>query len=95
MALFGGALQPFRLEARPAGAFVALSTADACGAQRYFARFEFADDPHLLCCSDANPLSMRELLELADDDAKARWAALTLGYTESAGAPVLREEIAR
>ena len=63
--------------------------------QRYFARFEFADDPHLLCCSDANPLSMRELLELADDDAKARWEALTLGYTESAGTPALREEIAR
>ena len=38
---------------------------------------------------------MRELLQLADDDAKARWEALTLGYTESAGTPVLREEIAR
>ena len=49
----------------------------------------------MLCCSDANPLSMRELLELADDDAKARWEALTLGYTESAGTPALREEIAR
>ena len=68
---------------------------NACRAQRYFARFEFADDPHLLCCSDASSLSMRELLELADDDAKARWEALTLGYTESAGTPALREEIAR
>jgi hypothetical protein len=63
--------------------------------QRFFARFEFADDPHLLCCSDANPLSMRELLELADDDAKARWDALSLCYSESQGAPALREEIAK
>ena len=38
---------------------------------------------------------MRELLALADDDARERWEALSLGYTESAGAPALRDEIAR
>jgi len=38
---------------------------------------------------------MQELLELADDDGRERWEALSLCYTESAGAPALREEIAR
>jgi hypothetical protein len=38
---------------------------------------------------------MRELLQLADDDARARWENLSLSYTEAAGAPALREEIAR
>src|SRR5205085_9221537 len=30
----------------------------------------------------------------ADDDARARWDSLRLGYTESLGLPALREEIA-
>lgn len=37
---------------------------------------------------------MRDLLALADDDARRRWEALTLGYTEAPGLPALREAIA-
>ncbi len=61
--------------------------------ERYFARWEFAVE-HVLCASDCEPLAMAELLELADDDARHRWASLRLGYTESLGLPALREAIA-
>jgi aspartate/methionine/tyrosine aminotransferase len=61
--------------------------------ERYFARWEFAAR-HILCASDAEAYPMSELLELADDDARQRWDALTLGYTESLGLPALRQEIA-
>ncbi len=62
--------------------------------ERYFARWEFAVK-HVLCASDAEPISMAETLALADDDARRRWDRLGLGYTESLGLPALREEIAR
>lgn len=62
--------------------------------ERYFARWEFAVR-HQLSASDVEPLAMAELLALADPDTRARWDALTLGYTESAGLPDLRAEIAR
>ena len=62
--------------------------------ERYFARWEFAVR-HVLCASDAEPVPLAELLALADDDARRRWETLRLGYTESAGLPALREEIAR
>ncbi len=62
--------------------------------ERYFARWEFNVD-HQLSASDVEPLTLAEVLELADDDARARWEKLTLGYTESSGLPALREEIAR
>jgi aspartate/methionine/tyrosine aminotransferase len=61
--------------------------------ERYFARWEFAVD-HLLCASDVEGFPMHDLLELADDEARAYWQALTLGYTESTGHPALRAEIA-
>jgi aspartate/methionine/tyrosine aminotransferase len=61
--------------------------------ERYFAQWEFAVR-HVLCASDAEPLTLSELLALADDDALARWDSLRLGYTESLGLPVLRDEIA-
>ncbi len=61
--------------------------------ERYFARWEFSA-PYLLCASDLEGWPMAELLELADADARARWDALTLGYTESMGLPALREAIA-
>lgn len=50
---------------------------------------------HVACASDVEPLPMAELLALADDDLRERWATLRLGYTESAGHPLLRAEIAR
>lgn len=62
--------------------------------ERYFARWEFAVR-HQLSASDVEPLAMSELLALADPDTRERWDALTLGYTESAGLPELRAEIAR
>ena len=37
---------------------------------------------------------MAELLALADDETRAMWDGLTLGYTESTGHPLLRREIA-
>src|SRR5215207_7871154 len=61
--------------------------------ERYFARWEFAVR-HVLCASDAEPYALSELLALADDDARDRWASLRLGYTESLGLPALRTEIA-
>src|SRR5688572_2196685 len=62
--------------------------------ERYFARWEFTVR-HQLSASDVEPLAMSELLALADPDTRARWDSLALGYTESAGLPDLRAEIAR
>ena len=62
--------------------------------ERYFARWEFAVE-HVLGASDVEGWSMAELLELADDETRAMWAGLRLGYTESTGHPLLRAEIAR
>lgn len=62
--------------------------------ERYFARWEFAVR-HVLCASDVEGWRMADLLALADDEARARWEGLRLGYTESAGDPALRAEIAR
>jgi aspartate/methionine/tyrosine aminotransferase len=61
--------------------------------ERYFAVHEFAV-PYLLCASDVEPLSMHELLALADDETRALWDGLVLGYTETLGSPLLRQEIA-
>ena len=61
--------------------------------ERFFARWEFSVD-HQLSASDVEPLRLRELLALADADARERWDALSLGYTESNGLPALREAIA-
>ena len=62
--------------------------------ERYFARWEFAVK-HVLGASDVEGWSMAELLELADDETRAMWDGLRLGYTESTGHPLLRAEIAR
>ena len=61
--------------------------------ERYFAQYEFSS-PYLLSCSDCESLSMEELLSRADDEARNLWETLRLGYTESTGHPILREEIA-
>ncbi|HEX2189514.1 MAG TPA: aminotransferase class I/II-fold pyridoxal phosphate-dependent enzyme [Longimicrobiaceae bacterium] len=61
--------------------------------ERYLARWEFAA-PHLLCTSDVEALPMSELLEMADPETRALWDGLKLGYTEAAGHPLLRAEIA-
>ena len=61
--------------------------------ERYFARWEFAVE-HLLCASDVQAYPMSDLVALADDEARALWDDLHLGYTESTGHPLLRREIA-
>jgi aspartate/methionine/tyrosine aminotransferase len=61
--------------------------------ERFFARWEFHVQ-HLLCASDVQGLPMADLLDLADDETRALWDGLTLGYTESTGHPLLRREIA-
>jgi aspartate/methionine/tyrosine aminotransferase len=61
--------------------------------ERFFARWEFSAEM-LLCASDVEGWPLAELLELADEDGRRRWAELRLGYTESAGDPALRAEIA-
>lgn len=61
--------------------------------ERFFARWEFAVR-HVACASDVEPVPMRELLAMADDEMRERWEELRLGYTESPGHPLLRHEIA-
>src|ERR687884_26932 len=61
--------------------------------ERFFAAHEFRA-PHLLCASDCESWSVREILGL-EPDATERFLSLRLGYTDSAGDPALRAEIAR
>src|ERR1051325_3533125 len=61
--------------------------------ERYFARWEFAVR-YILCASDAETLSLGEVISLADADGRQRWNGLRLGYTESLGLPALRVAIA-
>ena len=61
--------------------------------ERFFARHEFAVQ-HLLCASDVEGWRMADLLGHADDETRALWDGLTLGYTEAPGHPLLRAEIA-
>ena len=61
--------------------------------ERYFARWEFASR-YLLCASDVQGYPMSDVLALADDETRALWTDLRLGYTESTGHPLLRAEIA-
>jgi aspartate/methionine/tyrosine aminotransferase len=61
--------------------------------ERYFARYEF-NVKYLLCSSDCESLSVGDLLAFepeAEEGLKRHW----LGYTESSGAPSLRQEISR
>jgi aspartate/methionine/tyrosine aminotransferase len=62
------------------------------GLERYFARHEFST-PYLLCCSDCESFSVRDLLTL-EPEARILIESLWLGYTESRGHPELRREIA-
>lgn len=61
--------------------------------ETYFSRWEFTARHHLTA-SDAQTMSMSELLALADDTDRKAWETLSLGYTETFGDPALREAIA-
>jgi aspartate/methionine/tyrosine aminotransferase len=60
--------------------------------ERYFALYEFSAE-YLLSSSDCEALSMKELIEMASPGTRVLWEELRLGYTESAGHPLLREKI--
>jgi aspartate/methionine/tyrosine aminotransferase len=62
--------------------------------ERYFAKYEFSVK-YLLSSSDCDGLQQCDLLGMADDEIRSLWDHLTLGYTESLGHPLLREEIAK
>jgi aspartate/methionine/tyrosine aminotransferase len=61
--------------------------------ERFFAKYEFSAR-YLLSSSDCESLSLAELLSMADSEMMGSWEKLKLGYTESWGHPLLREEIA-
>ena len=62
--------------------------------ERYFAKYEFSA-PYLLCCSDCEALSLKEVLSMAEENSLKMWNDLKLGYTESQGHPILREEVSK
>lgn len=62
--------------------------------ERYFAKYEF-NAKYLLSSSDCDGFSLQDVLNLADNEEYAMWNDLRLGYTESAGLPILRNEIAK
>lgn len=61
--------------------------------EEYLGRYEFVA-PHLLCCSDAESWTIRDLLEMGAEKDKTDFLDLPLSYTELKGNPVLRKLIA-
>ena len=59
----------------------------------YLSKYEFSAK-YLLCCSDAESLSMSEILNMAGPEEKQLWNNLQLGYTEVRGLPQLRQTVA-
>ena len=57
----------------------------------YFAKYEF-NAKYMLCASDCESFTVKELLSL-EDQANEKLEKVWLGYTESQGNPILREEI--
>ncbi len=61
--------------------------------ETHFSRWEF-NARHHMTASDSQTISMSDLLALAGDEDRAAWDSVTLGYTETYGAPALRAAIA-
>ncbi|MFG3229654.1 aminotransferase class I/II-fold pyridoxal phosphate-dependent enzyme [Kitasatospora sp. NPDC048194] len=61
--------------------------------ETYFSRWEFTARHHLTA-SDAQTMTMAELLALAGPEDREAWDTLALGYTETFGDPGLRQAIA-
>lgn len=61
--------------------------------ERYFARYEFSTR-YLLCSSDIESVTIQDLIDL-EPGAEERFKQLWLGYTESSGAPSLRQAISQ
>ena len=51
--------------------------------------------PYPLSCADCEPLSLHEILKLADPETEKLWNELSLGYTYQQGLPLLRDQIAK
>ncbi|MFI9079198.1 aminotransferase class I/II-fold pyridoxal phosphate-dependent enzyme [Streptomyces sioyaensis] len=62
--------------------------------ETYFSQWEFTARHHLTA-SDVQTMTLGELLALADDQDRAAFENLSLGYTETYGDPALREVIAQ
>ena len=60
--------------------------------ERYFAKHEFTAR-YLLSSSDCDGYELKYLLDNAKEKEKILWHEMKLGYTESAGLPLLRESI--
>lgn len=60
----------------------------------YFAKWEFTAK-YNMTGSDAENMTLDELLSLASAEDREAFSTVSLGYTETFGAPALREEIAR
>ncbi|MFZ4966195.1 MULTISPECIES: aminotransferase class I/II-fold pyridoxal phosphate-dependent enzyme [Pseudomonas] len=61
--------------------------------ETYFSKWEFTARYHMTA-SDAESMTLSELLALASDSDRAAFENLSLGYTQTYGAPALRETIA-
>jgi len=59
----------------------------------FFSKWEFTAH-YNLSGSDAEPLTQRQLLDLASDQDRLAYERLSLGYTETFGSPALRAQIA-
>ncbi len=62
--------------------------------ERYFAKYEFTAR-YLLSSSDCEAMAMTDLLAMADHEMQKMWRDLHLGYTETLGHPLLRDEIVK
>jgi len=60
---------------------------------RYFAQWEL-NIPYFLSTADVENYQLEELLALADEESRDLWRHLSLGYTATAGHPLLRAAIA-
>ena len=61
--------------------------------EAFFATWEFKARYHLTA-SDAQTMTVRELVAMADDSDRERWDSLALGYIETQGTRELREAVA-
>ncbi|WP_435602220.1 aminotransferase class I/II-fold pyridoxal phosphate-dependent enzyme [Streptomyces sp. bgisy130] len=62
--------------------------------ETYFSRWEFTARHHMTA-SDVQTMTLSDVLALADDQDRAAFENLSLGYTETYGDPALREVIAQ
>ena len=60
--------------------------------ETFFSRWEFNARYHMTA-SDAESMTMHDLLAMADDEDHQAWDQLRLGYTQTWGSPALRDTI--